>query len=983
MADSCPSDAALQAFAQGGLDPLTRADLATHIRGCAACQAAFLPIALNASAMQQTAFDSPKAKQRHTSRDVPLPPIADAVTDPGMHAAEAAGFEDTHVSDERPNPLSQPSLDKGASLERYVILERLGTGGMGEVYAAWDPALDRKVAVKILRPDLLQDDPVLADQLRTRMVREAQALARLSHPNVVAIHDVGVAGPHIFLAMEFAEGTTLKEWLKAKPRSWRQVLEVFLAAGEGLAAAHAQGLTHRDFKPDNVIVAKDGRVRVMDFGLAHAHVEQPKREVPLGEGESPSSAIKRAITQPGAMLGTPAYMSPEQLHGQPTDARSDEFSFCVALYEALAGVRPFAGETPAAIAAEIELGRVQTPPADSPVPRRVFQLVLRGLKKNPEDRFQTLRALLIQLGRRKSMVRRRAIAALIALGALLVGGLTLALVHRDRLRCADVEQRLTGVWDRPTKDAVRNALLASGKPWATSAWRDVAARLDAYAKRWTTLRRQACEARASESDEALGQHLVCLSRSLADLQAVTRLLARSEPEIAERAVATASALPPLDACTAVAPRPRSRGPEQEEVLAQLAAVKASLDAARYAEALALGEKVATLASGLDDRATQAEAKLMMAAAKTRSGEARVADGLVEEAILLASAVLDDELEARAWVERVGIAAMAGSPDADRWVKYARAAIARVGAPKELEASLANNEGILAHQQGRFADAVAAHRRALALRISSLGAQHPLVARTHSNLGAALRGEGKLAEAVAEYREALAIDEAVLDPTHPAVADTLNNLANVFQQQGDLTGAREAHARGLAIREAAYGADSLPVAVSRSNLAAVLLDQGEVKQAVEALEASLATKVRLAGPESLTVAITLTNLAQAQRRLGAWAAAQQLDRRALEIRRLRQGPRHADLAFNLTGLGLAALGLGRAADARAPLEEALALREAKNELRAETALALAKALLATKAGGPRVTALLDEARTEAAPGSDVEAEAKRLSATKRR
>ncbi|MEW5740438.1 MAG: protein kinase, partial [Myxococcota bacterium] len=555
MADPCPSEATLDAFASGRLDERARGLVATHVKGCEQCQRAFLPIALRASAMNQTAFDSPRAKARHTSRDIPLPPISDAITDPGTAVEALSGTEDTHVSDERPAAGLAPSLNKGDSLERYVILERLGSGGMGEVYTAWDPALDRKVAVKILRPEFLQQDPELTEQLKTRMIREAQALARLSHPNVVTIHDVGVSGQHIFLAMEFAEGKTLNAWLTAKPRSWRQILEIFLAAGEGLVAAHEEGITHRDFKPDNVIVGADGRVRVMDFGLAHAH-QEPKEKTPppLGEGPTPTTAIKRAITQPGMMLGTPAYMSPEALHGKPTDPRSDQFSFCVALFEALYGLRPYVGTSPAAIAAEIEAGRIQAPPRDTPVPRRLYQLLTRGLSRRPEDRFQTLRALLVQLGRRRSAVRRQAIAALVVTTVALAATVVVAVTHRERARCADVEQRLAGVWDARTKQEIRSALLASGKPWASSAWRDVEARLDAYSRRWVELRRQACEARAGENDEVLGQHLVCLSRCLADLQAVSRLLSRAEPEIAERAVATASALPPLEACATTSPR---------------------------------------------------------------------------------------------------------------------------------------------------------------------------------------------------------------------------------------------------------------------------------------------------------------------------------------------------------------------------------------------------------------------------------------------
>lgn len=892
------------------------------------------------------------------------------------HGIEALGVADTHVSGKHLKPDEQPTLATGGSLDRYVILERLGKGSMGEVYAAWDPALDRKVAVKVLRPEHLEARPALVEQLRSRMIREAQALARLSHPNVVAIHDVGVAGPHVFLAMEFVSGKTLKQWLSDEPRTWREIVDVFLAAGEGLAAAHAEGLTHRDFKPDNVVVGDDGRVRVMDFGLAHAHQESAERAAPP-EASVGDSAMRRTITQPGALLGTPAYMSPEALYGRPTDFRSDEFSFCAALYEALYRVRPFAGETPGAIALEMESHRLQPAPRTTQVPRRVHQLIVRGLELDPARRFQTMRPLLTQLRRRVSLMRRRAQVAVVAGVAVAVALLAGLAVHRERTRCDGVASRLDDVWDEPTRHAVEQALLGSGKPWAPAAWRDVQQRLDAYASEWVELRRAACETRAGDTDEALGQNLVCLSRALADLKAVSTLLARAEPDLAERAVAAASALPPLDACGLDVATPQRPTPLEDSALEQLAAVKASLDAGRNREALDAATALVDRATSAADRGTLAEAQLLLATAQARLGEPARADATAEAAILLADRAGDDDLLARAWVERVGFAAVAGSADAERWVRFAEAAVDRVSGGRVLHASLANNVGVLAYLRGRFADAVEAHRRALGLRVAQFGETHPLVARTHSNLGAALRAFGRVDEAAGEYRRALAIEEKVLDPTHPAVAETLNNLANVLQQQGDLSGALEAHQRALAIKTQAWGADSLPVAVTLTNLAALLLDRGEVTQAAASLERALHIKERLASPEALTVAVTLTNLAQARRRQGLWADSALLDARALAIRRARQGPGHPDLAYNLTGLGQAELGLGHPAKARASLEEALALRPTPSPARAETAVALARALRAQKLEPTRVRALLLESLAHTPEGSPLRAEAQAL------
>jgi serine/threonine protein kinase len=223
----------------------------------------------------------------------------------------------------------EPPLEGGAHIGRYVILHRHGTGGMGHVYAAYDPELDRKVALKLVRPRYAsKKNRKGTSQAHARMMREAQALARLSHPNVVAIHDVGLYEGQLFLAMDFVEGQTLDRWVTARKRTWQEVVGVYLQAGHGLAGAHAAGLVHRDFKPQNAIVGGDGRVRVLDFGLAHRqNTDESSRSL------DSSPVMRRAIAAPltvdGAVVGTPAYMAPEQHLRKSTDARTDQFAFCM------------------------------------------------------------------------------------------------------------------------------------------------------------------------------------------------------------------------------------------------------------------------------------------------------------------------------------------------------------------------------------------------------------------------------------------------------------------------------------------------------------------------------------------------------------------------------------------------------------------------------------------------------------------------------
>ncbi|MCY1004395.1 serine/threonine-protein kinase [Nannocystis pusilla] len=247
-----------------------------------------------------------------------------------------------------------------AKIGRFVVLRKLGEGGMGVVYSAYDEQLERKVALKLLRGEIRGQQQSVG---QARLLREAQAMAKLSHPNVAQVYDVGPFGDAVFIAMEFVSGGSLKDWLLREDRSWRAVLGAYLQAGHGLAAAHGAGIVHRDFKPDNVIVGDDGRVRVVDFGLAR----HDEHAVVL-PGGPPPSASSVELTQIGTFIGTPAYMAPEQLLREPADALSDQFSFCVALFESLNGYRPFKGATTAEISKAVLEDRRLDPPRDTAVP---------------------------------------------------------------------------------------------------------------------------------------------------------------------------------------------------------------------------------------------------------------------------------------------------------------------------------------------------------------------------------------------------------------------------------------------------------------------------------------------------------------------------------------------------------------------------------------------------------------------------------------
>lgn len=275
---------------------------------------------------------------------------------------------------------------EAVSLGRYRLLHKLGEGGMGSVYAAYDDRLDRKIALKLIRGSRRG-----SAEVRERTRREARALARLSHPHVVHVYEVGEVDGQLFVAMEFLAGPTLRTWLEEQVRPWQEILAVFRQAGEGLAAAHAQDVVHRDFKPHNAMFGADGRVRVLDFGLARLGDSGATEK---GGAAAPVATPSPALTLTGMTLGTPAYMAPEQHTGGAVDPRTDQFSFCAALFEALYGVRPFAGDSLPALAANVVAGRLTVAPARTEVPPVIEAALRRGLAPDPEARWPTMPALL-------------------------------------------------------------------------------------------------------------------------------------------------------------------------------------------------------------------------------------------------------------------------------------------------------------------------------------------------------------------------------------------------------------------------------------------------------------------------------------------------------------------------------------------------------------------------------------------------------------
>ena len=513
-----------------------------------------------------------------------------------------SGEADTLHAEQDASSAPARVVGTGTQLGRYLVLEHIGAGGMGTVYAAWDPRLDRKLALKLLSAPSASSE--------ARLLREAQALARLDHPNVIKVHDVGTYASQPFVAMEFVDGETLRSWLERGGHDWKQLLEVFLAAGAGLAAAHAAGLIHRDFKPENVMLGADERVRVLDFGLARA---PEAGELEQSEPPGHAHASGPRLTRGGELLGTPSYMSPEQIEARPLDARSDQFSFCVALWEALSGTHPFPATTRATRLAAICRGKLGS--FDNPeVPRQIVRTLERGLSVDAAERWRDMPALLDALSARPAKRRQQRLSALAALGLAVLASATAIGRHSPAdqpIDCSLDPERLEGVWDAPARARLEHGFASFEGPEAAHNAAEVQERLDEWVLAWSAMVRDSCEAhhlRHQQSAELFDLRMSCLDDALDDFSNLGQLLDEqpSDPLQVNEALARGELLAKLEHCTdASALRgasPPPSGARAEQYARLLSPIRRSgqlIQLGRYRDAVETLEPLAEAIEQLD------------------------------------------------------------------------------------------------------------------------------------------------------------------------------------------------------------------------------------------------------------------------------------------------------------------------------------------------------------------------------------------------
>jgi tetratricopeptide (TPR) repeat protein len=814
------------------------------------------------------------------------------------------------------NPsLPPPAIARGDTLERFLILDELGRGGMGVVYAAFDPQLDRKVALKLLRPDA-RGAPA-ADQ-RRRLLKEAQALARLSHPHVVRVYEAREVGDQVFVVMELVEGQTLGQYL-ARPRPWREVLDVFLKAGHGLHAAHRAGLVHRDFKPENVLIGKDGRVAVTDFGLARLEPLDPSlhpepEPVPTPRPTSrdtPTGEFQRPLTRTGAVLGTPAFMAPEQWDGAPADPRSDQFSFCVALHQGLYGARPFAGQSTADLKQAVKAGQVQPPPRGARVPSRLRRALLRGLSVSPQDRFPSMEALLSELSRNPFQRWRAPLGLAAALGLFAVGAALGAFRTDAAVLCRGGERKLQGAWDAARKAKVREALLSDRSPYAGGVWIGVERELDKYATQWVEMHNEACEAtrvRREQSETLLDLRVTCLERRARDLEALTNLFIHAREQATKNAVQAVYGLPPLkqcaetDALAAQVPPPQDgRVAEQVKRLhGQLSEVRALMASNRFEPALQLAQEAAAEARTVEHAPTRAEVFFLLGTLRTRRGDGQPAEEALFEAALAADAGRHDRLAALARIELIRVRGelLNRFSSVEPSIREARATLQRFGSDADMESTLETNIAGALNAQEKCEEAQQHLTSALTLADKAYSPDDPRRAQILHNMGNSLHCLGKLDDALRRHGEALRLRERTFGPHHPEVAFSLSKIGNVLFTQQKFDDAHTNHLRALEIREQSLGTDAVLVGQALVNVGVDLIELKRNQEGREYFRRGLALYEKELGADSPWLAHPLINLGHVELDLGDAEEAVRVSARAIQLLAGRDDELMAVARFNL-------------------------------------------------------------------------------------
>jgi eukaryotic-like serine/threonine-protein kinase len=831
-----------------------------------------------------------------------------------------------HSSDSRPADIAMRTANESRSdgreraaplpddtrIGRYRIVGLLGSGGLGNVYRAHDPALARDIALKVLHQRFDADERETVRH--RRLLQEGQALAQLSHPNVVTVYDVGTRGDLVFIAMQLVHGQSLDAWLDAGP-SRGDRLRVLIAAGRGLAAAHAAGVTHGDFKPANVMVSRDGQVRIVDFGLARSI-----RDDAAGEGAARSvagidaerGAARDDASHPTALLGTPGYLAPELLRGEGTaDTRADQFSFAVTAFVALTGKMPYAGQTLAEYDRSLSSGHREAWPAG--VPARLCRVVERGLALSPADRYPDLHALLDALEAVARPRRRGGVwVAVSAAGVLLAAGVALARGRVATTRCEVDASPFAGVWDTERRAAVEKALLSTGRPNAREAYGLLSARLDAFETAWLQMQREACESSfvtGAQPERVFALRSKCLQRKLQGFSALVEAFARPDVRV-DRA---AGAVPdPIQECadaaalTGVAdalPDDPAQRAAIDEIALGLAVVNAEIVAERDATVRARELHEAALAVGHTPTIALTLSWVARALSASKRGEGRNAEGqkILPEVMRLAAQAGDRDLLARSasyLLSQIGFADHR-IDEADAMLPMVDALVKQAGNHPEPRLEVLVVQGAILRHRGKYLEAIEVFERAAALSQEVQSHRKMYGALALGQIGDCYVELGRYADAVRSKRAELDGIRSFHGALHPRTLMSTFNLGLVEVQSGFLDDARATAARLRELASQSLSANDWRAVMPAFLDGNVAERSGDCGAAIPLYRATLPPLLKYFGPDHAIPADVYQHLGACLQATGQdREAIAQLEHALAIYRSLAELPKIAQIAFEL-------------------------------------------------------------------------------------
>ncbi len=807
-------------------------------------------------------------------------------------------------------------------LGRYVLGRKLGAGGMGVVYQAWDPQLQRDVAIKLMRPEV--DDPD-----GRRLVREARAIAGLSSPAVVEVFDVGtfddipgVWDGGVYMVMELLHGPDLRRWSRTEKVDHLRMLRVLEAVGRGLAQIHAAGLAHADFKPDNVLLLPGDEVRIIDFGLVRWFARLPTQE----QVDVETTGSQLISVAEGVVLGTPSYMAPELHAGAGSTAASDQYAFCVSACELLFGRRPFCGDTLSA------LRRAQShePPkfAAAPhLPAHLSRVLRRGLAPDPADRWPSMSALLHALVQRPAQRRRRG-GMLAAAGASMVLSMA-AWVSSDRADdpCGALAQRVDGMWTDDIRGEAKAAMVATGAYSGPFAAQGLADRIDRFAAQFAQTHAALCVGTPPPVGD---DRLACLDVQVAGIERLVGRMRAPDLAFVLQEHAFRLAVPRPDACEDARWAAAHRRAPGEAALAQADRMRIELERAAqmghhgshwdvaFDAATAIGQR----AEGLGVEDVVARAAMVRGHAALITGRHEAATAALTEAYDHAVAHGFDPIAVEAAGHMVSLLSRAGHYDEfPTWARMGEAAMVRVGHYPELEGGLVMAIGMAERMAGDL-DGARAHLLTAVERFAEAGGMSPSTLSSLNELGSLEQSAGNLDKAREYYERSLAYGEELMGPDHPETATFRANTAGLRHQMGDLEGARRGLQRAIEAFEDKLGPDDVRIGYALVMLADVDTDEGKYEDATRRLERATTIFETTYGAQHPAVAEIPRMRGEVARRTGRLDAAATWMRESLRMAQQTYGDAHPAVAQAMLGLAEIAIDAGDAQTAVAQAQQAL-------------------------------------------------------------